>query len=119
MQRGLIIALVTVLAACATPPDGSRIQRLPDTAPQVTLSEDERRALVELNARLLAEQERARAHEEALAAQRSAPPPVSFGLNYGWGPSWNHGWTHGWIWTGSRWMWRPRWGVDLWVPLTR
>lgn len=118
------LAATAVLTGCATPPDGSRIQRLPETSAPVALSDDEKRALTELNARLLAEQEQVRAREDALAAQRSAPPPVTFGLGYDWGSHWDpwhsHGWGgHGWVWSGSRWVWRPRFSAELWVPLGR
>lgn len=115
----LPIALLSgvLLAGCATTPlpDGSRIQRLPEsTAAAPVLDEQQTRALTELNARILAEQNQARQREEALAARPwRDPPPIYWGMHYsrGWGHAWD-----GWAWTGSRWAWRPRWGVDVWVP---
>ncbi|MCU0951006.1 MAG: hypothetical protein MUC68_08040 [Burkholderiaceae bacterium] len=122
--RLMAVAGIVALAGCATPPDGSRIQRLPDGAlatPPVapaaaiapTLSPEQQRELTALNARLLAEQEQARAREDALAAQRQRDAQVYWGLQWGWGPGWHH---RDWLWTGSRWVWRPRWGVELWGP---
>lgn len=115
---GLAVAL---LAGCATLPDGSKIQRLPESSAPMSLSDDERQKLMQLNERLLAEQERTRAREEALAAQRSAPPPASLGLGYGfgWGRGWHGGWGAGWAWNGSSWVWRPHLGVELWLPFGR
>lgn len=120
-RAALLTLAAALLAGCAAPPDGSKIQRLPESPAPATLSDAEREKLIQLNDRLLAEQEQARAREDALAAQRAAPPPVSLGLNYGygWGRGWHGGWGTGWFWTGSRWMWRPHLGVELWVPLGR
>lgn len=120
MKPLIATAAIALLAGCATAPlpDGSRIQRLPESAaaPAPVLSEQQTRELTEMNARILAEQNQARQREEALAARAARePPPVYWGLNFGWSPGWRHGWD-GWVWTGSRWAWRPRWGVDVWVP---
>lgn len=125
-----VLLAAAVLAGCATPPDGSRIQRLADTTaaptavaptpstataapPAPALTPEQQRELTALNARLLAEQEQARAREEALAAQRERDAQITWGIQYGWGPGWRH---RDWMWTGHRWVWRPRWGVELWGP---
>jgi len=120
MNRNAVSAalLAALLAGCATAPlpDGSNIQRLPESsAAPAPLSTEQAQALTELNARLLAEQDAARNREEALAAQRQRDTQLYWGLNYGYG-GWGHGRGRGWIWTGSRWAWHPRWGVELWGP---
>ena len=104
LEVGIAVALV---AGCATPlPDGSRIQRLPDAAAApAPLSADEARALTELNARILAQQDEARRRDAELAALRQREPEVYWGLDFGYG--WPYRRHHGWFWTGARWIWRP------------
>lgn len=114
----LTLLATAVLSGCATPPDGSRIQRLPEAASAsapaaIALTPEQQRELTALNARLLAEQDQARAREEAVAAQRQRDAQILWGIQYGWGPGWHH---RDWLWTGHRWVWRPRWGVELWGP---
>lgn len=127
------IATAALTAGCATQlPDGSRIQRLPESAPvapigpaaaapAAPLNAEESRALTELNARILREQDEARRREEALAFQRERDAQLYWGLGYGYG--WPYGWHRGrhggWVWLGSSWHWRPYWGVELWTPLSR
>ncbi len=101
-----------LLTGCATPPDGSKFQRLPELQVAPVLSADEARRLGELNAKILAEQNQARIQEEAAAAQRARDARLYWGLSYGVGP----GWHRDWMWNGSRWVWRPLWGVELWGP---
>jgi hypothetical protein len=140
--RPLLLSIAALLVAgCAVLPDGSRIQRLPESAaagspaaapaasaspvppaaPAAPLSAEESRALTELNARILREQDEARRREEALAMQREREAQLYWGLGYGYG--WPYGWHRGrhggWVWLGSSWHWRPYWGVELWTPLPR
>jgi hypothetical protein len=128
-----LLAVAAMTAGCATPlPDGSRIQRLPETAvaapaavapaaaPAVPLSAEEARALTELNARILREQDEARRREElVLQRERDAQLYWGLGYSYGWPYGWHRGRHGGWVWLGSSWFWRPYWGVELWAPLPR
>jgi hypothetical protein len=128
----LSAALTLLAVGCATPlPDGSRIQRLPETSPAAPvttpppapapLSAEESRALTELNARILREQDEARRREDALAVQRDRDAQIYWGLGLGFGwPHGGHRGRHGgWVWGGGHWFWRPYWGVEFWTPLPR
>lgn len=108
-----LLLMSTALAGCATAPDGSRIQRMPQTEVAPALTGEEARKLAELNASILADQERARQREEAAAARRERDTRLYWGLGYGRG--WHDDRAH-WLWNGHRWVWRPRWGVELWGP---
>jgi len=132
------IAVAVLAAGCATPPDGSRIQRLPESPavsnspaaqpapiapsqPAAPLSAEASRALTELNARILREQDEARRNEALLALQRERDAQRYWGLGYGYG--WPYGWHRGrhggWVWLGGGWHWRPYLGIELWTPLPR
>lgn len=111
---GICAAGTLLVAGCATPPDGSQIDRLPESsAPPVALTDEQKRELAELNARLLSEQNAAQQADLARDALRARSPELYWGLHYGSGPHWRHG---GWFWAGSHWAWRPRWSLDLWGP---
>lgn len=111
-MRTPIVAIVLAAAAaaggCATTPlpDGSKIDRLPGNDTPLTLSPDEARALTELNAHLLKEQEAARVIEYEM--WRSGAPLF-------WGPAWGAYpyFDAAWAWNGHNWVWRPRWGLGF------
>ncbi len=116
IMRTLLVCSIgcAVLAAgCAItpPPDGSRIQRLPQSATggAASLTEAQRLKLDQQNAQILAEQQAAREREEqaAHAAWSYGGPHLLI--------------AHGWYWTGSRWTWRPRWhwGLSIYGPWGR
>lgn len=99
-------AFVALLAGCATAPlpDGSKIQRLPESAAPVTLTPEEASRLAELNAQILREQNEARLYEERLEAWRTAPV-------YAWRPM--PYFNASWAWTNHGWAWRPGFGIGF------
>ncbi len=112
MSRNQIAILVGgLLAGCATTPlpDGSRIERLPSTesAAPPTLTPEQARQMARQNAQILAEQNAARAREEALEAWRRAHRQYDFDLHYG------RGWPFGRYGYGPHWGWRPRWSLGF------
>jgi len=108
MRSKAALICIALLAGCTTMPlpDGSKIQRLPPDAVIAVpkLTPDEAQRLSQLNARILAEQDAARAREAREEARRRAQQQWALDLNYGY---------PGWYWGGRHGRWHPGWSLGL------